>query len=552
MLKKIFVILPFIVVLSSPALANSVAQSQRMLNQLGYNAGHIDGAYGGKTRGALEKFYADNGSSYDGKLDANEITDLTSAMDVAGLDLRVVHENLGIIVQNNSNKPYVIAQPMKTDVRQRNGWFQITATVQADMNNDGLPDTIYYGSAPFPEGGMVSWDLNNAKQCGAGCNSIDTAPFEVRLTNSYSNKPGIDISQKFINDDTPNQFRGKAVMNVLVADFNGDEINDLYMSDTGRRPGNPGKNDPIYLSQPDGTWKEVSITNVTGTGVKRGQGLVNFTHGGDVGDIDGDGDLDIVLPSNDWVGTNGEVLCLMNDGAGQFKSKKCGNQIGQSLALGDYDGDGDLDLYIGKEHLKAIKQFNVMKYAGNESRGFVGVFKNDGKGNFTRKLSKAFDAATDKNGFYFLSPIHQISFDWDNDGDIDILSNEVTIAYASQGIVMYENDGSGKRFSTSVVQHNGFNKDDTGPATKKEFPLDNEISKWNANFALRMMAQDYNKDGLMDFSLEGSAGGMRTSGSGVFINKGNMKFEYVPKNYPEWHSPENPEWTKLKIRLIEP
>jgi len=68
MLKKIFVILPFIVVLSSPALANSVAQSQRMLNKLGYNAGPVDGAYGGKTRGALEKFYADNGSSYDGKL----------------------------------------------------------------------------------------------------------------------------------------------------------------------------------------------------------------------------------------------------------------------------------------------------------------------------------------------------------------------------------------------------------------------------------------------------------------------------------------------------
>ena len=552
MLKKIFVILPFIVVLSSPALANSVAQSQRMLNQLGYNAGPIDGAYGGKTRGALEKFYADNGSSYDGKLDANEITDLTSAMDVAGLDLRVVHENLGIIVQNNSNKPYVISQPMKTDVSQRGGWYQIAASVQADMNNDGYLDTIYYGAAPLPEGGMVSWDLNNATQCGSGCDSIDTVPLEVRLTNPYSNKPGIDITHKFINDDVPNRFRGKAVMNVLVADFNGDGINDLYMSDTGRRPGNPGKNDPIYLSQPDGTWKEVSLTNVTGTGVKRGQGLVNFTHGGDVGDIDGDGDIDVVLPSNDWVGSNGEVLCLMNDGTGQFKSKKCGNQIGQSLALGDYDGDGDLDLYIGKEHLKAIKQFNVMKYAGNESRGFVGVFKNDGKGNFTRKLSKAFDAATDKNGFYFLSPIHQISFDWDNDGDIDILSNEVTIAYASQGIVMYENDGSGKSFSTSVVQHNGFNKDDTGPATKKEFPLDNENSKWNANFALRMMAQDYNKDGLMDFSLEGSAGGMRTSGSGVFINKGNMKFEYVPKNYPEWHSPENPEWIKLKIRLIEP
>lgn len=56
-LKKIFVILPFIIVLSSPALANSVAQSQRLLNQLGYNAGAVDGAYGGKTKRALEKFY---------------------------------------------------------------------------------------------------------------------------------------------------------------------------------------------------------------------------------------------------------------------------------------------------------------------------------------------------------------------------------------------------------------------------------------------------------------------------------------------------------------
>jgi len=77
--KKILVTLPFIVMLASPVLANSVAKSQRMLNQLGYNAGPVDGAYGGKTRGALEKFYADNGSLYDGKLDANEIVDLRSS-----------------------------------------------------------------------------------------------------------------------------------------------------------------------------------------------------------------------------------------------------------------------------------------------------------------------------------------------------------------------------------------------------------------------------------------------------------------------------------------
>ena len=60
-------------------------------------------------------------------------------------------------------------------------------------------------------------------------------------------------------------------MNVLVADFNGDGINDLYMSDTGVVLGNPGKNDPIYLSQPNGTWKEVSLTNVSGHWCKQRQ-----------------------------------------------------------------------------------------------------------------------------------------------------------------------------------------------------------------------------------------------------------------------------------------
>ena len=57
--------------------ADSVAQSQRMLNQFGYNAGPVDGAYGGKTKRALEAFYAKSGGPYDGKLDANEVADLT-------------------------------------------------------------------------------------------------------------------------------------------------------------------------------------------------------------------------------------------------------------------------------------------------------------------------------------------------------------------------------------------------------------------------------------------------------------------------------------------
>ena len=67
---------------ASQTFAGTVDTAQRMLNQLGYNAGAVDGAYGKKTRGALEAFYADNGSSFDGKLDANEVADLKIAMSI--------------------------------------------------------------------------------------------------------------------------------------------------------------------------------------------------------------------------------------------------------------------------------------------------------------------------------------------------------------------------------------------------------------------------------------------------------------------------------------
>ena len=54
---------------------------QKDLNILGFDAGPVDGSYGKKTKGALEAFYDSKGMSFDGKLDANEVRDLKSALD---------------------------------------------------------------------------------------------------------------------------------------------------------------------------------------------------------------------------------------------------------------------------------------------------------------------------------------------------------------------------------------------------------------------------------------------------------------------------------------
>ena len=80
-MKKLLSIITILTILIPQGVfADSVAQSQRMLNQLGYNAGPVDGSYGGKTRRALEAFYAKSGGSFDGKLNANEVIDLRNAV----------------------------------------------------------------------------------------------------------------------------------------------------------------------------------------------------------------------------------------------------------------------------------------------------------------------------------------------------------------------------------------------------------------------------------------------------------------------------------------
>ena len=79
MISKIFIPLLLTANLTTPVFAGTVDTAQRMLNQLGFNTGSVDGLYGKKTHKALGQFYESQNSVYDGVLDENELNDLRLA-----------------------------------------------------------------------------------------------------------------------------------------------------------------------------------------------------------------------------------------------------------------------------------------------------------------------------------------------------------------------------------------------------------------------------------------------------------------------------------------
>ena len=179
------------------------------------------------------------------------------------------------------------------------------------------------------------------------------------------------------------------------------------------------------------------------------------------GDLDGDGDIDLVYNN----ALDNMLGILMNDGAGNFTLASLGVPGGTNIMVTDLDKDGDPDLVSSRVNPK-----NLHVYINNGSLSYTATNIYN-----TTAAPTAFDVA-----------------DFDNDSDLDILLG-VSDRFNIQ-VFIYENTGNGN-YSITGIPINGFNS------------------------LFNIYADDVNKDGKEDILV------LTDSDVKILENKGALTFE---------------------------
>ncbi|MEZ5966330.1 MAG: VCBS repeat-containing protein [Planctomycetota bacterium] len=192
-------------------------------------------------------------------------------------------------------------------------------------------------------------------------------------------------------------------IDVALADLDGDGDLDLLTADTGQV-------NRLFFNDGAGAFADATTQRLETPWV----GMAALA----LGDLDGDGDLDLVSASGDY----GEAVesdgVHMNDGRGNFKTSPAGHMPtplddSHAVALGDVDGDGDLDVVFGN-----LRQQNRL-------------LLNDGSARFTDVTSARLPGILDATRAVALGDV-------DGDGDLDLV-----VGNLGERCGLFLNDGSG-------------------------------------------------------------------------------------------------------------
>ncbi|MCH8044509.1 MAG: VCBS repeat-containing protein [Planctomycetes bacterium] len=195
---------------------------------------------------------------------------------------------------------------------------------------------------------------------------------------------------------------------LAVADVNGDGLDDLYVCQPGGLPNR------LFLQRPDGTASEASASARVD--------WLDHTASALLVDLDNDGDQDLVLATAEG------VQVLANDGRARFDpvlTLATADSDLHSLCAADYDGDGDLDLYVTCDYARARarpgEKRQPFSYHDANDGGANLLFRNDHDP--ARPGVWKFTDVTKSSGLDENNRRHSLAASWadyDGDGDLDL------------------------------------------------------------------------------------------------------------------------------------
>ena len=280
---------------------------------------------------------------------------------------------------------------------------------------------------------------------------------------------------------------------------------------------------PVVVEKPTPqTQPKITFTDITDSAYidfkhvngAYGERLMPETMGSGVAflDYDNDGDQDLLLiNSSYWEGHEGKELTrhalYANDGKGEFSdaTEQAGlafDDFGMGVAIGDYDGDGWIDIYItnlGRNRL--LRNVNGKYVDTTESAGVAGDEKGWG--------SSATFLDYDKDGDLDLFVVNYVKWSRQDDLDIDFRLTGLGRAYGAPNHFigthnrLYRNEGNGTFKDVSYAAGIEVENESSVPVGK----------------GMAVSPVDFNQDGWIDLIVAND-----TVRNFLYQNQGNGSF----------------------------
>ena len=361
-----------------------------------------------------------------------------------------INETTRYFSLTNTFKRYISLQEAEYLTDITGNYFSNFDAITYDINEDGKLDLFWFGMSANIWGGLVRGSHSNGKYFIISDYFGKNAPYKIIEYNSSVEFAAAGVNAQDIDGD--------GIKEILIYSNNVHQINTYLGESFYLNNSNPPEELGTVILKIDNNFNLISEEIV---------GTAKALHRGSSGDVDNDGDIDILnFPTGHPVNQTIEQrfpTILYNDGVGNFTEElifKNTNlqdyyySMGSTVShLFDMDGDGFLDLIFGRdigvpgEELPFVEGINLFVNENTQ------ILWGDGSGKFSWENKSELILNNELNCIQILLGV--AFTDYDSDGDVDLVL-QTTKEYSNYILNLFENIGNRSFEDVTVDKIDGY------------------------------------------------------------------------------------------------